>query len=66
MASGRRGGQRLTLLGLLALTLLGCGAAPERPTVDWEIHGGQLIDGTGAPPRSGTLWLKDGRIHAHI
>ncbi len=64
MASGRRGIQRLSLLGLLGLALLGCGAAPEQTTVDWEIHGGQLIDGTGAPPRSGTLWLKDGRIHA--
>ena len=64
MASGRRGVQRLSLLGLLGLALLGCGAAPERPAVDWEIYGGLLIDGTGTLPRPGTLWLKDGRIHA--
>ena len=67
MALGRRGSwcsSLLGLLGLLGLVLAGCGPAPERTAVDWEIYGGQLIDGTGAPPRPGTLWLKGGRIHA--
>ena len=64
MALGRRGSWCSSLLGLLGLVLAGCGPAPERTAVDWEIYGGQLIDGTGAPPRPGTLWLKGGRIHA--
>lgn len=55
----------LRALGLLLVAVLAaCDAAPERLAADWEIFGGQLVDGTGAPPRPGTLWLKDGRILA--
>jgi N-acyl-D-aspartate/D-glutamate deacylase len=55
--------QRFIIAGL-ALAALGAGPLAAQPRYDVVIHGGRVVDGTGAPWYRGDVAIKDGKIAA--
>lgn len=56
--------QRASLVGLLAIGLIGPPAGAQAPRYDLLITGGLLIDGSGAVARRADVAIQDGRIAA--
>lgn len=59
--AGARCAERTALLLVAALALAGCGG--EEP-YDVVLRGGQVLDGTGAPPEVADVAVREGRIAA--